>query len=94
MLTAGGDSDWGCISELSHSAAQHSEQDDHCKAGPSGIPAAHPSPSEENNDAAADRLCRHRIDAPEAIDEGSFSYVAGLARALAFSLCYAAIVSD
>ncbi len=90
MLAVGGDSDGrGPTGDASQSLAipqpstANAEQDDHCKAGPSGIPAAHPNPSEENNDAAADRLRQRRIDAPGAIDEGSFSCVADPARALA-----------
>lgn len=79
MRTTCGDSDSEGISELSRSESAAPEQDDRCKAGPSGI-SAHPPA--KNNDAAADRLRLRRIDALRAIDEDrdSFSCVAGLAR--------------
>jgi len=48
------------ISGLKYAAP---EQDDHCKAGPSGI-SAHPP---EKNDGA--RLRRHRIDTSRATDQ-------------------------
>ena len=63
--------------ELGRSESTAPEQDDHCKAVPSGI-SAHPP--EKDNEAAADSLCLRRIDALRAIDEGNFSCVAGLAR--------------
>lgn len=87
MQVTGGDGDPECISELSSSAAR--KQSVH-KAGPSRI-SAHPP---EDNGAADDWLCQRRLDALKAIDEGSFSYVAGLSRPsplLTVGPCYAAV---